>query len=152
MHAVGPEHDTPTRLLETLPGLGLGETDHVVPFHSSVNVCVEPVASPDSPTATQYAWVTHDTPRNLFSGLPVFGLGTTVQVLPSQISTSVWPVQTEFTCPGPELPTATQKVELTQETPASSLVGLALGAGAIVHTAPSQASIRACRAPSVACV
>jgi hypothetical protein len=81
-----------------------------------------------------------DPPRSQLSPLPLLGLGTAVQAFPFQDSTSVWRLPS---APLIEKPTATQLVELVQDTLLRTLVLLpGLGLGMIVQVVPSQVSIR----------
>jgi hypothetical protein len=84
-------HDTPLRTLANVPGLGLGVTDQVLPSHISTRV---PGDSPEllltsRPTATQKCFETQDTPPSRKLSRSGLGLGTTDQVVPSHISTTV---------------------------------------------------------------
>src|SRR6516165_7800047 len=71
---------------------GVGTIDHDVPFHCSARFW-EAMPLSTSPTAMQLVGVGQDTPsRKLRSFVDVLALGTTVQVWPSHVSTSVWSV------------------------------------------------------------
>jgi hypothetical protein len=74
-HSDALPHDTENSASSTVPALGLGTTDHTLPFHTIVNVSVaEPVSV--EPTATHCDTLTHDTEYSLFSTLPTFGPAT----------------------------------------------------------------------------
>jgi hypothetical protein len=113
--------DTPSRLSASL-GSGLATIDHDVPSQDSTSVCCATTVSNVSytPTATQLLALVHDTLFNWsFCSVPVLGLGTIDQLVPSHDSTSVCQVEP------PESvrykPTAVQLVALTQDTPSRSL-------------------------------
>jgi hypothetical protein len=70
-----------------VPALGLGTTDHTLPFHTIVNVSVaEPVYV--EPTATHSDTLTHDTDSSP-SLVPTLGLDTTDHTLPSHTIVNV---------------------------------------------------------------
>jgi hypothetical protein len=119
-------------------------SDHLVPFQDSVrlNGWTVPFCS-YPPTATQWLASTQETLRRELphSGelVPAFGLGTTDQSEPFQASTRVLSYSEEVSYS----PTATQLLELVQETPPSQLWLLRAGAGTIDHALPFQRSINA---------
>jgi hypothetical protein len=108
-HVVAETQETDERGADVLPaGAAAGTNDHAVPFH--VSATDGPVLDP--PTARQKAVPTHDTE---FSALSVvagaFTLGTTVHFVPFHCSMRVPPPVPTFS-----EPTATQKVEVVQDT------------------------------------
>lgn len=90
MHEVVEVHDTPVRY-STVPGLGLWETDHVLPFHDSMRVSLT-VVDEEEPTATHEVVEAHDTPSRPSKALvpPGLGLEENDQVVPFHDSTRVW--------------------------------------------------------------
>jgi len=77
-HSDALTHDTENST-SLVPKLGLGTTDHTLPFHTIVNVSVaEPVSV--KPTATHSDALTHDTDNSSSSTVPALGLGTTTAV------------------------------------------------------------------------
>jgi hypothetical protein len=86
--------DTPLRRLPDVSGLGLGlgMTDQVVPSHVSTTVKVAGevgLLSSAQPTAVHIVVEIQDTPLRVLLIRPGLGLGTTDQVVPSQLSVSV---------------------------------------------------------------
>src|SRR6266849_3769835 len=82
---------TPLRTLLAVPTFGLGTTLQLVPSQCSVRVCcicgVLPI--PCVPTAQMSFVEMAVTPLSMLSSVPIFGLGTMVQFVPSQCSISV---------------------------------------------------------------
>jgi hypothetical protein len=79
MHQVTETHDTPLSW-GLWPGLGLGTTDQLVPFHDSTRVADSSRPVPSTPTAVQAAAETHDTPMS-WGAWPGLGLRTIDQVV-----------------------------------------------------------------------
>jgi hypothetical protein len=59
---VDDAHDTPLRLLSSVPGFGLGRSDHTAPFQPETTVRVV-APFDDRPTAMHREVVVHDTLR-----------------------------------------------------------------------------------------
>jgi hypothetical protein len=113
-HVVADTHETDERMVLVLPdGAAAVAKDHDVPFQVSATAGPVPVC----PTARQKVVPTHDTE---FRMSPVVAgastLGTTFQVVPFHCSMRVPPPAPVFS-----VPTATQKVEVVQETSFSVL-------------------------------
>ena len=88
MQALAEVQETPARLLlPRFPLVGLGTTDHVLPFHDSTRVRDGIPAEAYPPTAVQLSAAVQETPLNALPD-PGCGLGTTAQVLPFQDSIS----------------------------------------------------------------
>lgn len=128
-------------------GLEVGTIVHVIPSQCSTREVAAELMVSESPTAVQLETLGHDTAASLLKGAAVFGLGTTVHVIPSQCSTNVAPVPPKFIW---ESPTAVQLETAGHDTPKSSLSALGgprplsatLGLGTIVQAAPSHCSTR----------
>jgi hypothetical protein len=77
--------------------VGLGTTDHRLPFHDSVRVfcplllrpAAPPMGNPESPTAMHATGETHATPSSSLVVRVRLGLGTTDQRVPSHDWTRV---------------------------------------------------------------
>src|SRR6516162_8190758 len=142
MQAPGEGQDTPLRAWAVTPGLGVGTTDHRVPFQDSITVLNAVPLGETAPTAVHASADTHDTP---FRSLPVparLGVRTTDQRVPFQDSARV--------PPGPPCvkPTAMQAAAEAQDTATSSLLLLPkLGLGTSDQRVPSQRSARVTSAP-----
>jgi hypothetical protein len=89
VQAVAEVQDTPSRLLEMLPALGLGTTDQLVPFQDSISVWYG--LPPVLPVAVQVVAEVQDTPERVSPVLAGLGLGTTDQLVPFQDSARVRP-------------------------------------------------------------
>jgi hypothetical protein len=123
--------------LSILPGLGVGTTDHLVPFHDSMRVILRFRVTVRLPTAVHEATEAHDTPLRFCRLVPGLGLGTTDHLVPSQDSISV-------RVPLLEDPTATQCLTETQDTPSRAFQVVRvpwLGLGTIDQDVPSHDSI-----------
>jgi hypothetical protein len=83
VHAVAEIQDTPERVLLAVDGLGLGTTDHVVPFHDSIRVLLGPLTVRLwLPTAVHAVAETHDTLERKLRVALGLGLGTTDHAVP----------------------------------------------------------------------
>ena len=80
-----------------VPMLGLGTIDQAAPSHDSMRVRLTLESSTKDPTAVHELAEMHDTPRRRLSCVPLSGLGTIDQAVPSQDSTSVWDCREVFT-------------------------------------------------------
>jgi hypothetical protein len=83
----------------------LGSMDQLLPFQISINA--------SDPTATQWVESVHEIPRRVPWPSALFGLGTTDQVDPFQVSTRVWPAPDALV----KDPTAMQSLAAGHETP-----------------------------------
>lgn len=121
---------------------GTSTTDQVVPSQDAARGTNSPSVSQLEPTATQSMEVdsVHDTrPKSAVS--PKTGVERIDQLNPFQVSTRT---------DEPELPTATQSVELTHDTPVRVFVWLlVLALGTVDHTCPFQDSVNAVAAPTL---
>ena len=107
--------------------------DHATPFHISMRAACE--LKSVNPTATQKVVLVHDTPtRKLDWPTATVGLGTTVIVVPFQVSTIGSSLSSGV------LPTTTQKSSLTQET-SERRSRLVSGSEIAVHPEPSSSSM-----------
>jgi hypothetical protein len=106
-------HDTPASELAVVPpGFGLARSDQLVPFHRSTSVRTDPDGATYLPTAKQLVVLGHEVPVKSATGGPGgFGLATNDQLVPFQISVSVWLWSTA--------PTAAQLAVLVHDTDAS---------------------------------
>ena len=125
-----PAHDTEVNLLPTSPGPAAVTSDHVPPFHSSTSG-LGPVIGPCCPAARQKEGLTHETELNW--------LGTPVIVTPGCVVVQLEPSQISFSVPGLNpamviVPTATQNVALTHETPRNCELWVPIGNEAGVAT------------------
>src|SRR5438094_362419 len=84
------EQETPdNRLICTPVGFGLVWTAHVLPFHRSASVRVEPEPSSYWPTAVQAVAVGHETPERTELVAPLgCGAVSRLQLVPFQLSAS----------------------------------------------------------------
>jgi hypothetical protein len=83
-------HDTPRRSSLPLPGLGLGATDHDVPFQTSIRVWFSgPELLLYHPTAMHSVERVHETPWSSLSELLWSGLAVMDHSVPFQVSISV---------------------------------------------------------------
>ena len=107
--------------------------DHATPFHISMRAACE--LKSVNPTVTQKVVLVHDTPtRKLDWPTATVGLGTTVIVVPFQVSTIGSSLSSGV------LPTTTQKSSLTQET-LERRSRLVSGSEIAVHPEPSSSSM-----------
>src|SRR5215470_11006079 len=134
VQALGEVHDTPVNCCAEPDGLGVGWTDHEVPFQASASV-----PSPLPPTAMQVPTDAHDTPdrKGPAGG---FGVGWIDHVVPFQRSASVTESLPKLSTA--ELPTAVQALAEVQDTAARALRGgdAGLGVGWSDHEEPFQRS------------
>jgi hypothetical protein len=121
--------------------VGLGTTDHRLPFHDSARGLQLPLLFPEAPTAMHTSADTHDTVDRKVPLVPGVGLGTTDHRLPFHDSARVFcPLLLPAAPPmgNPESPTAMHATGETHATPSSSLVVRArLGLGTTDQRVPS---------------
>src|SRR5258708_10575549 len=140
-----PGQDRPVRSLTDVPGLGLGTTVHLVPFHVSVRLTSfagTAVSIRFWPTARQMFGVEQETLLSTVSLEWVPGPGRIRQVFPFQASASG--------CRAPlvrKSPTATHRSGCGQLMPLSSL-SPGLGILSTRHLTPSQATASAPPGPA----
>jgi hypothetical protein len=121
-------HDTLSRTLKASVVLGLGTTDHSVPFQLSIRVLLSPNVVQESPTAVHDVVETHEIPtRKLLVADVGLGLGTIVHPPPVADSISGWSSPLASRCS----PTAVQVFGTGQDTVSSVLVrfGAVFGVG-----------------------
>jgi hypothetical protein len=138
MHAVADVHETPVRKLFGTPaGAGIVWTLQLVPFHRSAMTCAALLL----PTAVHADGEVQETAFKNDPGLPEVGVGSMLQLVPSQCSVSV---PSELPELSRAVPTATQAVGDVHETPFSAPAAAppGFGVGTIRHAVPSQSSAR----------
>src|SRR5262249_41345593 len=134
----------------SVPGLGLATTLQLVPFQCSISVCPAPAALTKLPTAHTSVAETAAAAARLLKPVLALGLGTTLQLVPSQCSISVCVALLAL---GWKPPTAHTSVPETAVTPFSSLFCVpGLGLGTTLHVRPFQCSVRVCAGPNPATV
>src|SRR5262249_55506301 len=115
---------------------GLGTIDHALPFQCSTSVCVTtltPLTDEDEPTAQMSFGAIAAIPEREFDDDPAgFGLGTTLQALPFQCSTSV-PV---IVVPTAQTLFDARAARLTSEARVTAIDGV----GTALHALPFQCS------------
>src|SRR5207245_2920397 len=113
--------------------LGLGTTDHAVPFQDSTRV-LWVVCMKWKPMAVHELVEMQETPARELISVPTLGLGTIDQAVPFQDSTRV---------PLPAWPTVVHELAETQDTPLRKFhTDLTFGLGTTDHLVPFQDSIR----------
>ena len=137
VQAAAVAHDTPSRMLPG-PGLGLGTTDHLVPFQDSMRVAGLPEPElVEPPTAVQAAADRHCTLASVLCPDPGLGLGTWDQLVPFHDSMRVL-LKRLVPCS----PTAVHAAADTHDTLVRGLLNPGLGLGTTDHVVPFQDSTR----------
>jgi len=132
---------TPPSALRLTPGLGLASTDELWPLKNSTRVWVgNPCADEvDVPTAVHEVVDRQNTPLNPLPVVPGLLLDSTDQLEPLNSSTRVLVLPLAV-----RLPTATQKLTPTHETPESALLDPGLGLAVTFHVVPINDSTSVC--------
>ena len=92
MQKLAETQATPFSWLSLVPLLGLGTIDQLVPFQDSISVWSRLLPLRYEPTAVQELDERQATPPRPLLTVPMLGLGTIDQLVPSKDSIRVWEV------------------------------------------------------------